>query len=337
MGKKRILLIASGGTIASVQTDAGYQPLIDAADLLTYLPDLDKQIDVDPIQLMNLDSSNIQACHWLEMAKTIEDHYEDYDGFVICHGTDTMAFTAAALSYLIQESRKPIILTGAQQPINLINTDARINLKDSLTMAAHPRAHDVNIVFNGKVICGTRAQKVKTHSYDAFVSINFPIIAQIQSSRVFLYLDDINKVEQDPIFYHNLDESVGLFKLAPSMRAESLTKLAQDYRALVIEGYGLGGLPVYPKSNFRQAVGQLIEAGKLVVMTTQVPLEGSDMSVYEVGKRAKEAYGLVEAFDMTLPAVLTKLMWALGQSSDRKQVLALFKKLINRDSLWRAE
>lgn len=157
--KKKILLIATGGTIASKYTEDGLSPQISAEELLQYIPAAGDFCTIDTIQPFSLDSTNVCASHWLELAKLIEKKYEFYDGFVICHGTDTMAYTAAALSYLIQNNRRPIVITGAQKPIDLAITDARSNLLDSLRFASHDRAHGICIVFGGKVIAGTRAKK----------------------------------------------------------------------------------------------------------------------------------------------------------------------------------
>lgn len=334
MTKKHLLLIATGGTIASVQTEDGLTPQISARDLLSFVPKASDFVDVTPIQLINLDSTNIEAKHWIQMARAIEAAYEDYDGFVICHGTDTMAYTAAALSYLIQDSPKPIVLTGSQKSINLDSTDARTNLYDSLLFASDDRAHGVNLVFDGKVICGTRAQKERTKSYDAFVSINFPFIAAVQNPHILFYIDDKDRVSREVSFQHDFLEEVGLVKLIPSMKAGSLVKMAEDYRAVIIESFGVGGLPAYETGDFRQAVAEIIRQGKVVVMTTQVPLEGSNMTVYEVGKVAKETWGLMEAYDMTLPATACKLMWILAKTQDPKEVRRLFEKEINHDRLW---
>lgn len=129
----------------------------------------------------------ITGCSW---PSSLKKKYEFYDSFVICHGTDTMAYTAAALSYLIQNNRRPIVITGAQKPIDLAITDARSNLLDSLRFASHDRAHGVSIVFGGKVIAGTRAKKEFSKSYNAFSSINYPDIASIHDSRIIFYIDD---------------------------------------------------------------------------------------------------------------------------------------------------
>lgn len=187
---KQILMIATGGTIASKSSDTGLKPLITSDELLTYVPDARGFCHADTLQLLNIDSTNMQPFHWLKIADAIKKHYEAYDGFVICHGTDTMAYTAAALSYLIQNSKKPIVITGAQKPIDLEITDAKTNLMDSLLFASHDQAYGVTLVFDGKVIAGTRAKKERTKSYNAFSSINFPYIATIQDQHVIFYLDD---------------------------------------------------------------------------------------------------------------------------------------------------
>ena len=149
---RKILLIGTGGTIACGHSEDGLKPLLTPEQLLSYVQDSKDFCETDTIQLMNLDSTNIEPKHWLAMAACIEAHYDEYDGFVICHGTDTMAFTAAALSYLIQHSPKPIVITGAQHPIDLEDTDARVNLMDSLRFAASEKAHDVCVVLMGKLL-----------------------------------------------------------------------------------------------------------------------------------------------------------------------------------------
>ena len=191
---KKILLIATGGTIASGYTEEGLAPKIAAAELLQYVEGYREFCQVEVASPFSLDSTNVCGKHWLELAALIERHYDDYDGFVICHGTDTMAFTAAALSYLVQNSPKPVVVTGAQKPIDLPITDARTNLLDSLRFASEDRAHGVNIVFGGNVIAGTRAKKERSKSYNAFSSINYPSIAMIRDGRVVFYIEDKDRL-----------------------------------------------------------------------------------------------------------------------------------------------
>mgnify|MGYP005845957953 CR=1 FL=1 len=165
---KHLLLLGTGGTIACKRGENGLTPLLTGDELLSYVPDAKKFCEVETVQVLNIDSTNMHPKHWLKLAQVLEENYDDYDGFVICHGTDTMAYTAAALSYLIQNSRKPVVITGAQKPIDLEITDAKTNLCDSLRFASCDKAHGVNIVFDGKVIAGTRGKKMRTKSYNAF-------------------------------------------------------------------------------------------------------------------------------------------------------------------------
>lgn len=246
-----------------------------------------------------------------------------------------MAYTAAALSYLIQSSAKPVVITGAQKPIDMENTDARINLYDSLRFASDDRACGVTIVFDGKVIAGTRGKKERTKSYNAFSSINFPYIAMIQDGHVIFYLDEKEHLTDHVHFYHTLNPNVALLKLIPSMGADVLDYMAEHYDAVIIESFGVGGLPSYDSGDFYKAIEKWISLGKTVVMTTQVTNEGSNMSVYEVGRTIKKELGLLEAYDMTLEATVTKLMWILGQTQDAHAIHDMFYTTVNKDILWR--
>lgn len=334
---KQILMIATGGTIASKSSENGLKPLITSNELLSYVPDARSFCKADTLQLLNIDSTNMQPKHWLMIAAAIREHYDRYDGFVICHGTDTMAYTAAALSYLIQNSPKPIVVTGAQKPIDLEVTDAKTNLLDSLRFASHSKAYGVSIVFDGKAIAGTRGKKERTKSYNAFSSINFPYIATIQDQHVIFYLDDKALLSEPVHFSERLNDRVALLKLIPSMESGVLDYLAGHYDAVIIESFGVGGLPSYESGDLHKAIKKWIGAGKTVVMTTQVTNEGSNMSIYEVGKTIKQEFGLLEAYDMTLEATVTKLMWILGQTSDPERIREMFYQTINRDILYTAK
>ncbi len=331
---KNILIIGTGGTIASRKSDIGLAPQLGADKLLTYTPHIHNIAHVDTIDLMNIDSTNMHPKNWLEMVSCIEDNYSTYDGFVICHGTDTMAYSAAALSYLIQNSPKPIIITGAQKPIDMDITDAKTNLYDSVLFASSDKAYNVNIVFDGKVICGTRARKERTKSYNAFSSINFPCLANIQDGHIIFYIDDKNTQNLSVSFHHQIDTRVGLIKLIPAMDSQVLKFMSLNYDAIIIESFGVGGLPSYETVDFKSAIRDLTKLGKIIVMTTQVPLEGSHMSIYEVGKLYKEEFGLIESYDMTLEACVTKLMWILANTNNPDKCKKIFHKTINKDILW---
>lgn len=331
---KKILLIATGGTIASKYTESGLSPQITGEELLSYVPTAEEFCTIDTVQPFSLDSTNVNAAHWIQLSKLIEKKYEFYDGFVICHGTDTMAYTAAALSYLIQNNRKPIVVTGAQKPIDLAITDAKSNLLDSLLFASHERAHGVSIVFGGKVIAGTRAKKEFSKSYNAFSSINFPDIASIHDGRIVFYIDDKDHSTRLLKFYHAMNQKIFLLKLIPGIDGKVLDALFEAYDGLIMESFGVGGLPNYGDDSFLNALDKWISAGKLVCMATQVTHEGSDMGVYQVGKMIKDRFPILESYDMTLEASVTKMMWALGQTTDVKKCRELFYTTINHDLLF---
>jgi L-asparaginase len=331
---KKILLIATGGTIASKHTENGMAPALSPDELMTYVPEVQEFCEVDTIQLFSMDSTNMGPEQWLTLAKTIEQKYEYYDGFVICHGTDTMAYTAAALSYLVQYNRRPIVITGAQKPIDLPITDARVNLRDSLRFASDTRAHGVNIVFGGKVIAGTRAKKEYSKSYNAFSSINFPKIAVIQDSRIVFYIDDKDHIPYPLTFYHDINPNVFLLKLIPGIDGKFLETIFEKYDAVIIESFGVGGFPDNGDHSFYDAIKKALANGKVIVMATQVTHEGSDMAVYQVGRLMKDQFDLPEAYDMTLEATVTKTMWALANADCDKKFKELFYQTINHDMLF---
>ncbi|WP_322174895.1 asparaginase [Acutalibacter caecimuris] len=321
---KRILLIATGGTIACAKTQDGLAPALSPRQLLARVPDVGEFCQVEALQPLNIDSTNIAPGHWLLLAKAIEEHYTAFDGFVICHGTDTLAYTAAALSYLVQNTRKPIVLTGAQKPIDQEDTDARQNLSDSLRYACHQEG-GVCIVFGGHVIAGTRARKTRTKSYNAFSSINFPDIAEIRDRRIARFIPW--HCAGAPQFTHSLNTRVALLKLTPGLDPQAFAATGALCDGLIIESYGVGGIP----DVYLGQLDALAQAGKTVVLATQVPQEGSDLSVYQVGHRVKERYRLLEPYDMTLEATVTKLMWVLGQTHAPDAVRELFYTPVNYD------
>lgn len=329
---KRILLLATGGTIATKMTDQGLTPQLTSRELLDAIPEIASLCHVDTIQLFNLDSTNLKPSHWLTIAKAIQEQYDHYDGFVITHGTDTMAYTAAALTYLIQGSAKPVVLTGAQQSIGSRETDARRNLYDAFLYAASESAWGVTIVFDGQVILGTRAKKIRSKSYHAFSSIGYPEAAMIRDQKVYPILPRPAAAAK-PTFSFQLNPNVFVLKLIPGIQADLFQLLQPKYDAMILEGFGVGGVPYYANQDFALAVGQWIDAGKILIMTTQVTYEGSDMGVYQVGHMIKERYGVIEAYDMTLEAVVTKTMWLLGRSRNLEEFRRGFHTPVQHDIL----
>ena len=329
---KNILMIGTGGTIASEMTPSGLTPELNSTQLLSFVPRIGEMCHVDCVQLYSLDSTNIRPAHWLGVAKAVRENYARYDGFVISHGTDTMAYTAAALSYLIQGSPKPIVLTGAQKPIWFDGTDSKRNLTDAFLYACRG-CGGVQIVFNGKVILGTRARKTCSKSFQAFSSVNYPDLAVVQDEHLLQYMRCA--CYPSPVFYDALDDKVGLLKLIPGTPAAVLEFMLDRLDGLVIESFGVGGLPEYEGvASYFDIIHRGIARGKLVVMTTQVPNEGSNLAVYHVGGRLKSALCLLEAYDMTTEAAVAKLMWIMGQTRDFDETERLFYRPVARDILY---
>ncbi len=317
---KQILLIATGGTIAAQNTEQGLTPQLSASALLQYVPSVQTLCNITCIQPFLLDSTDITPSHWLELALCIKQHYNSYDGFVITHGTDTLGFTAAALSYLIQGAAKPIVLTGAQRPIDAEQSDAPKNLGDAILYAANGMG-GVSVVFCGRVIAGTRAGKMYTKRDMAFESIHFPYLAEIADGQIRnAFLKKAEKPDA-PVFYHALNPRVGVLQCTPGMPKEILLSAAAHCDALVLEGYGLGGVPAV----LQETLTKITSGGTVVAIGTAVPFEGTDMSVYKVGRTAKANCNLLELRSMTTESAVTKLMWILAQTKEPEEVRRLFE------------
>jgi L-asparaginase len=325
---KKLLLLTTGGTIASVSGNDGLAPGITDEEIVKYLPELDSMYQVESKSVMEIDSTNMQPENWVTLAEAVYEEYDRYDGFVITHGTDTMAYTSAALSYLLQNLAKPVVLTGSQVPIDYANTDARRNIADAARFACEA-VGGVFIVFDGKVINGTRAVKMRTRSYDAFRSINHPYIAYIEEDEV-TYCTGISREITNAV---KLDTAictdVFLLKLHPGTKPELFDFLKQQYKGVIIEGFGLGGVP-FQGRNLVPKINELVDAGVAVVITTQCLEEGGDLTVYEVGRKVNGEL-VISSKDMNKEAVVPKLMWALGKSTDLRMVKTLMETPIADD------
>lgn len=322
-------MITTGGTIASTAGQNGLAPAISSDELLTYVPELSEFCKVTTLQLYHLDSTNIGPDQWSGIVTCIRKHYADYDGFVITHGTDTMAYTAAALSYLIQNPDKPIVLTGSQKSVCNRDTDARNNLLRAFLYASSDVAWGVQIVFDTSVILGTRARKVRSKSFNAFSSINYPETAVFRDMKLVPFLPKPQSC-CPPRFDTKLDSKVFALRLLPGMSGGIFDFLIPNYNGLIIEGFGVGGLPTLDPS-LLNGLERWTAAGRMTVFSTQVQNEGSDLSIYEVGRVAQGLPNVLEAHDMTPEAVVTKLMWALGQGADPADARRLFSTPIQFD------
>jgi len=323
---KKILFISTGGTIASTQKEEGMAPTLTAEDLISAVPGIREVCDIDTRLLMNIDSSNMQPEDWVIIAECIFDALRDYDGFVVAHGTDTMAYTASALSFMLGDLDKPVVLTGSQLSITDDGTDARINILDACTTASSPYLRGVFLVFNGKIILGCRASKVNTRDFQAFESINYPYIGTLFDRKITFFCPTVPVPPKDrhPSLDIRYSPDVALVKLYPGIHPRMLEDLPdKGYRAVIIEGFGDGGVP-FLRRNLLPVVEAMLQGGTSVIFTTQCLRGGANLETYEVGQKALKLGG-ISARDMTLESIVTKAMWGLGRAQTAAELAQIFQ------------
>ena len=326
--KKKILILSTGGTIACSETEQGLLPTATAEAFLAYLPErMSYDFEISLLDLFQLDSSSIGPEHWVQIAEALRSRYDEFDGFLITHGTDTMAYTASALSFLLAGARKPIVLTGSQLPADVAGSDGPANLKTAF-QAFYTGFTGVMVAFCGQLIRGTRASKLRTHSFNAFESINAPALMHLEANDQGYYPpdDEPAKATAEELFGtepFKVDTRVGLLKMYPGMNPAMLTSMAQlGYRALVIELFGIGNFPAEDTA-FMDALHSLADRGILIVTKSQCTYEPSDSDIYAAGRQLSSLRP-ISAKDMTTEACITKLMWALGKTSQPEQIRQLF-------------
>lgn len=289
------------------------------------IPELNTMAHIEVKHLFAEDSSDIHQRHWQLIAETIEKRYEVFDGFVILHGTDTMAYTASALSFCLQNLDKPVILTGSQVPLSDIRSDARRNLINSIEIATMPLT-EVAICFNDHVYRGNRSTKMSIGDFDAFTSPNYPPLAEIG---LHIELRDTLLPPSDQNFRiaPQFDDRLLLLKSFPGLNSSHITPDWSQLKAVVLEAFGSGNFPLKDPEGIWSLLEKGFQHDILIIITSQAPYDSVDLTKYESGRRALD-YGALGAGDMTVEATITKLMHLLGQSDDSDYVRTHFQKPI---------
>ena len=320
MEKKRILLLTTGGTIASAPEGDGLAPQRSQA-MTHHIDQLREYYTITIRDVMCLDSSNIRPEEWQQLAGHIYANFRDYDGIVVSHGTDTMAYTASAVTFMLPNIPIPVVFTGSQVPLSLPLSDGPDNLRTAFAMAASGQG-GIFVAFDRKIMRGCRAVKVRASGFSAFESINARYAGRVTGRGLELDPTVLPVATGEPALKDAISKDVFLLKLTPGLSPDIFDALIQlGYKGIVMEAFGLGGVNVLNQG--LEGLKRAVSKGISVVVITQCLYDSSDLRVYQVGTRLLDL-GVIQGRDMTAEAAMTKLMWALGQGMDQNQIAHLF-------------
>ncbi|MGL4949053.1 MAG: asparaginase [Anaeroplasmataceae bacterium] len=320
----KVLVLTTGGTISSRPSTFGLKST-DNSDIFNFISNIKTDGDFTVKDIMLKDSSNMQPEDWILIVERISNYIEDFDGIIITHGTDTLAYTSSMISFLIQNPKIPIVFTGSQLPLSHELTDAIDNFKAAISMIKS-KTNGIFVAFDRKIILGTRAVKVRTRNFNAFASINVSPVGLINASGLQINKTLVSKFSFDsPMIIHKkLDPNVFLLKVTPGLNPNLLDLLVEaGIKGFVIEAYGSGGVSFIDR-DLVSKIKELINKNIPVVLCSQCLYEVSDFTIYETGQKVLEE-NAIEARDMTSEACVTKLMWALSISNNLREVKKMFE------------
>ncbi len=320
--KKHILLLTTGGTIASTPGGEGLVPR-DSGVFAREMEQLRTYYDITVRELICLDSSNIRPAEWQLIAEGIFNNRQGFDGIVVSHGTDTMGYTASAVTFMLPNIDIPVVFTGSQLPLMDMLSDGPDNLRTAFAMAAagHP---GIFLAFDRKVMLGCRAVKVRASGFSAFESINARYAALVSTAGLTIDESVLPVSAGAPRLCKEISENVFLLKLTPGLSPKIFDALADmGYKGIVIEAFGLGGVNILHEG--LSGIHRALQKGISVVVTTQCLYDSSNLGVYQVGVKLLEL-GVIQGRDMTSEAAMTKLMWAIGQGMNSMQICQLFNR-----------